>query len=261
MLFRSDRERLFEELNDDTAAVILQNPNFFGVIDDYGDVVEHCHERGVLVIESVYPVAMSVLKTPGENGADIAVGEGQSLGIPLGFGGPYLGFMAATSKLVRRMPGRMAGRTVDRDGRESFVLTLQAREQHIRREKATSNICTNQALCALRAHIYLSLLGKEGLKKVAELCMAKAAYARERFSSIPGVSVDEDNPTFNEFVLDLPIDAGEVAGMMVERGIAPGLPLGHFHEGMGNSMLVALTEKRTKHEIGVFAETLEEVLN
>jgi glycine dehydrogenase subunit 1 len=257
---QTDREHIRETLDDRTAAVILQNPNFFGVIDDHSDIVRRCHEQGILVIQSVYPVAMAMLKTPGEIGADIAVGEGQSLGIPLSFGGPYLGFMATTRKLVRRMPGRLAGRTVDSQGREAFVLTLQAREQHIRREKATSNICTNEALCALRAHIYLSLLGKQGLKDLAALCYAKACYARRRFSEIPGVEVMEASPTFNEFTVRLPRDAGSVAGELVERGIAPGLPLGQFYEGMENYMLVAVTEKRTKHEIGTFAESLEAVL-
>ncbi|MFW5871311.1 MAG: aminomethyl-transferring glycine dehydrogenase subunit GcvPA [Verrucomicrobiota bacterium] len=254
---QSDRDQIFKALDDDTAAVILQNPNFFGVIDDHSDIVEHCHKRGILAIQSVYPVAMSVLKSPGEIGVDIATGEGQSLGIPLAFGGPYLGFIATTSKLARRMPGRLVGRTKDsRDG-EAFVLTLQAREQHIRREKATSNICTNEALCALRAHAYLSLLGTGGLKQVAELCMAKAAYAGERIKAIPGVEVMEANPVFNEFTVKLPMDAGDLAGMMIERGIAPGLPLGRYYEGMDNYLLVALTEKRTKYEIGNFAETME----
>ena len=257
---QSDREHILEALTDDTAAVILQNPNFFGVIDDHGDLVEQCHSRGCLVIQSVYPVAMALLKPPGEIGVDIVTGEGQSLGNPLAFGGPYLGFMATTRKLVRKLPGRIVGRTKDRNGKQSFVLTLQAREQHIRREKATSNICTNQSLCALRSHIYLSLVGKEGLREVAELCHAKAHYAKQRFKQIPGVEVMESSPTFNEFTVRLPMDAGEPAGMLVERGIAPGLPLGPFYPGLERYLLVAVTEKRTKHEIGRFAEELEAVL-
>jgi glycine dehydrogenase subunit 1 len=238
---QSDREHILNALGDDVAAVILQNPNFFGVIDNHEDIVAHCHE-------------------PGAIGVDIAVGEGQSLGNPLAFGGPYLGFMATNKKLVRKMPGRIVGRTLDREGREAFVLTLQAREQHIRREKATSNICTNQALCALRAHMYLSLIGKEGLCEVARLCLAKAQYAKERFKAIPGVSVMESSPTFNEFTVRLPADAGVIAGRLVERGIAPGLPLGRYYPGMEHYLLVAVTEKRTKSEIGRYAEILEEVL-
>jgi len=257
---QTDRTHIIQSLDDNTAAVILQNPNFFGVIDNHKDIIDHCHARGILVIQSVYPVALAILKTPGEIGADIATGEGQSLGLPLAFGGPYLGFIATRMDLVRRMPGRLVGRTVDREGREAFVLTLQAREQHIRREKATSNICSNEALCALRAHAYLSLMGRQGLKRVAELCHAKARYAKERFKAIPGVEVLESSPTFNEFTVKLPHDAGETAGMLVERGIAPGLPLGRYYPGMDNYLLVAVTEKRTKHEIGMFAEMLEDVL-
>jgi glycine dehydrogenase subunit 1 len=230
-------------------------------MDDHTDIVRHCHERGILVIQSVYPIALGLLKTPGEIGADIATGEGQSLGIPLAFGGPYLGFMATTRALVRRLPGRLVGRTVDRLGREAFVLTLQAREQHIRREKATSNICTNESLCAIRAHAYLCLLGKQGLKRVAELCHAKAHYAKQRFDAIPGVSVMKASPTFNEFTVRLPADAGDVAGALVDQGIAPGLPLGRFYPGMDNYLLVAVTEKRTKAEIGRFAEALEAALS
>ncbi len=257
---QSDRERLLAELDDQTAAVVLQNPNFFGVIDDHTDLVAACHARGALAIQSVYPVALALLKTPGEIGVDIAVGEGQSLGIPLSFGGPYLGFMATTRALVRKMPGRLVGRTVDREGREAFVLTLQAREQHIRRNKATSNICTNQALCALRAHLYLSLLGKEGLREVASLCHAKTEHAKARFRQIPGVTVMDKSPTFNEFVIQTPTDTGELVGRLVERNIAPGLPLGRFFPGMSHYLLIAVTEKRTKYEIGLFAEELEAAL-
>jgi len=256
----ADRAGLFRALDSDTAAVILQNPNFFGVADRHEDIVRHCHERGILVIQSVYPVAMGLLCTPGEIGVDIATGEGQALGIPLSFGGPYLGFMAVRRDLVRRMPGRIAARTVDRRGREAFVLSLQAREQHIRREKATSNICTNEALCALRAHLYLSLLGRDGLQTVARLCHSKACYARTRIAAIRGVKVDQSTPIFNEFTAALPADAAETVGRMIERGIAPGLPLGRFHQGMENLLLIAVTEKRTRHEIGLLAETLEDVL-
>lgn len=257
---QSDRQQIFDALDEETAAVIVQNPNFFGAIDDHSDIVRHCHEKGTLVIQSVYPIAMAVLKTPGEMGVDIVTGEGQSLGIPLAFGGPYLGFMATTRQLVRKMPGRLVGRTVDRNGKEAFVLTLQAREQHIRREKATSNICTNEALCALRAHLYLSLLGKQGIKEVAGLCHAKARYAQERIDAIPGAEVMRSSPTFNEFMVRLPVSAGELVGRMIERGIAPGLPLGRFYPGMDEFLLVAVTEKRTKYEIGMLAENLEAVV-
>ncbi|MGQ9661581.1 MAG: aminomethyl-transferring glycine dehydrogenase subunit GcvPA [Kiritimatiellia bacterium] len=257
----TDRDCLFGKLNDDTGAIVLQNPNFFGIIDDHTDIVQHCHERGILVVQSVYPVALALIKTPGETGVDVATGEGQSLGNPLAFGGPYLGFLAVKKALVRRMPGRLVGRTVDAQGRDTYVLTLQAREQHIRREKATSNICTNEALCALRAHIYLSLLGRCGFEEVARLCHVKAEYAKERLKAVRGVMVVEAGPTFNEFVIRVPADAGEVVGLMVQRGIAPGLPLGRFYPQFRNHLLVAVTEKRTKYEIGVLAETLEAVLH
>jgi glycine dehydrogenase subunit 1 len=256
----ADRARLFAALDSDTAAVVLQNPNFFGIAGCDEDIVRHCHERDILVIQSVYPISMGLLRSPGEIGVDIVTGEGQSLGIPLSFGGPYLGFMATRKDLLRRMPGRLVARTTDSRGREAFVLSLQAREQHIRREKATSNICTNEALCALRAHVYLSLVGKEGLRHIARLCHSKAVYARDRLAAIKGVKVDKALPIFNEFAVTLPADAGETVGVMIERGIAPGLPLGCFFKGMENLLLVAVTEKRTKHEIGVLAETLEAVL-
>jgi glycine dehydrogenase subunit 1 len=257
---QSDREKLFAFLDEHTAAVLLQNPNFFGVIDDHADIVEKCHSMGILVIQSVYPVAMSVLKTPGEIDADIATGEGQSMGLPLSFGGPYLGFMATRKKFVRKMPGRLVGRTVDTSGREGFVLTLQAREQHIRREKAISNICSNEALCALRAHIYMCLMGNEGLREVALQSMAKADYAKQRFNLVPALKVMDSSPTFNEFTIRLPLDAGEVAGRMIERGFAAGFPLGRYYPGMENYLLVAVTEKRTKTEIGQLAEALEEAV-
>ncbi len=257
---RSDRKAITRLLDNDTAVLILQNPSFFGAIDNHADLVQECHSRGILVVQSVYPVAMAVLTTPGEIGVDIVTGEGQSLGIPLSFGGPYLGFMTTTRKLVRKMPGRVVGRTVDRDGREAFVLTLQAREQHIRREKATSNICTNEALCALRAHLYLSLVGRNGLKDAANLCRAKTRYAMERLKAVPKVEIVGTDEVFNEFVVKLPVDANTLTAGMLEHGVAPGLPLGLFYPDMQNMLLVTVTEKRTKDEIDCLAETMESVL-
>ncbi|MFC1807153.1 aminomethyl-transferring glycine dehydrogenase subunit GcvPA [Candidatus Omnitrophota bacterium] len=254
------REEIYKHLDDETAAVILQNPNFFGAIDDHTDIVEKAHEHGALVIQSVYPVAMGILKTPGEMGVDIATGEGQSLGIPLSFGGPYLGFMAAKEKLLRKMPGRIVGGSVDKDGKRAFVLTLQAREQHIRREKATSNICSNEALCALRAVIYLSLVGKEGLVELAQLNHDKCEYAKSVLGKIKGVGVKASSPTFNECAIVLPKNADKVVQSLIERGFAGGFPLGRFYKDMENYLLVAVTEKRTKREIDKFAEALGEVL-
>jgi glycine dehydrogenase subunit 1 len=254
------RDLVGEYLDDRTAAVILQNPSFFGAIDDHSDVVQMAHAVGALAVMSCYPIALGLLKAPGEMDVDIAAGEGQSLGLALSFGGPYLGFMATRRRFIRQMPGRLSGATVDAAGRRGFVLTLQTREQHIRRQKATSNICTNEALCALAALAYMSLLGKEGLRQVAGLCADKAAYCRQRLAAVPRVRVWPDAPTFNEFAVDLPIDAGEAVGRLIEQGFAAGFPLGRYYGGMERSLLVAVTEKRTKEEIGRFADALEGVL-
>ena len=257
---QSSREEIFKHLDDKTAAVILQNPNFFGAIDDYTDIVNKTHEAGALAIQSVYPISMGMLKTPGEMGFDIATGEGQSLGIPLSFGGPYLGFMSVKKEHVRQMPGRIVGATIDKDGKRGFVLTLQTREQHIRREKATSNICSNEALCALRAVIYLSLIGKTGLKELATLNYDKAEFAKSVLEKIPGVTVKRSSPTFNEFTICLPKNADDVVCKMVDKGFAAGFPLGRFYKGMDNYLLLAVTEKRTKEEILKFGDSLEAVL-
>jgi len=256
----ADRDEIAKRIDKETAAVMVQNPNFFGCIDDYSDLGQAAHDAGALMVVSAYPIALGILKTPGEMGADIAVGEGQSLGLPLSFGGPYLGYMAALQKHVRKMPGRIAGEAKDIEGKRGFVLTLQAREQHIRREKATSNICSNEALCALAASAYLTFLGKQGLREVAELCAAKAAYTRDRLLAIPGVTSRFDAPFFNEFVIDLPREAGDVIGKLIEKHLAAGFPLDRYYRDMGSSMLIAVTEKRTKEEIGMLADALEGIL-
>ncbi len=256
-----DRERIGAEANDATAALIVQNPNFFGVIDDVSDLAALVHGRGGLLVVSCYPISLGLLKPPGEMGADIVVGEGQSLGMPVSFGGPYLGFMATRRQYMRKMPGRIAGRTVDAEGREGFVLTLQAREQHIRREKATSNICTNEGLCALTALVYLSLLGKGGLPELARAIAERASYARKRLLQVPGVTMRR--PTrhyFNEFVIYLPMAADRVIRRLFRRGIAAGFPLGRYWPEMSNCLLVAITEKRTKQDIDYLAYTLEVLL-
>jgi glycine dehydrogenase subunit 1 len=257
---QSSRVELSKHLDDKTAAVILQNPNFFGAVDDYSDVVEKAHKVGALAIASVYPVSLGMLKSPGEMGFDIATGEGQSLGIPLSFGGPYLGFMAVKAALVRQMPGRIVGATVDSEGKRGFVLTLQTREQHIRREKATSNICSNEALCALRAAVFVSLLGRDGLVELAEQNYQKAEFAKDQLSGLTGVQVKRTSPTFNEFTVLLPRHADEVVLRLIDKGFACGFPLGRFYKGMDNYLLVAVTEKRTKEEIRRLANSLEAVL-
>ncbi len=258
---QSDRQEIFKILNEQTAAIILQNPNFFGAIDDHSDITKKAHSLGVLVIESVYPISLGVLKTPGEMGADIVIAEGQSLGLPLNFGGPYLGFMTTRKVYIRKMPGRIVGETVDSQGRRSFVTTLQAREQHIRREKATSNICTNVSLCALQALIFMTLLGKQGIKNLAQLNFQKAEFAKQALSNIKGLEVKRSSPTFNEFTVCLSKDASGVVKEMIKKGFAAGFPLGRYYPGMENYMIIAVTEKRTKEEILKFAQCLEEVLN
>jgi len=258
---QANREAILKLLDDKTAGVIVQNPNFFGLIDDYTDLAEAAHAKGALLICSSYPISLGILKTPGEMGADIVTGEGQSLGMPMSFGGPYLGFMATRKKYVRKMPGRIVGETTDDRGRRGFVLTLQAREQHIRRDKATSNVCTNQALCALIALVYLSLLGRDGLRETAQLCADKASYAYRKLTAIKGVRPHfRAKWFFNEMVLELPCEASEVIGRLIEKGIAAGFPLSRYYKNMDNAILIAVTEKRTKEQIGVLAEALEAVL-
>jgi glycine dehydrogenase subunit 1 len=257
---QSSRQELDHMLDKNTAVVILQNPNFFGAIDDFTDIIERAHKVGALALVSVYPISLGVLKTPADMGADIVTGEGQSLGLPLNFGGPYLGFMAARKKFIRKMPGRIVGETVDAQGRRCFVNTLQAREQHIRREKATSNICTNVSLCALQAAIFMAMVGKNGLKEMAQLNLDKAEYAKQVLSKIKGVEVKRSAPTFNEFTVHLPKDASKVVAAMMKKGFAAGFPLGRYYPGMERYLLVAVTEKRTKDEIDRYAKALQEVL-
>lgn len=256
-----DLAALTKALDADTAAVVVQNPNFFGTLHDFTALFAAARAAGVVSLISVYPVLQSVLKSPGEMGADVAVAEGQSLGLPLSFGGPYLGIMTCNKELVRQMPGRMVGRTVDTEGRTGYVLTLQAREQHIRRQKATSNICSNQALCALRALMHLCLLGQEGLTRTAELSMERAHYAAERLTAIPGVKLlGGDAPFGNEFAVSLPVNAYQVIDKLSARGVVPGFPLGRYYAGLENALLVACTEKTSMESIGIFAEMLRGAL-
>jgi len=257
----ASNDEIARHMNGSTAAVVVQTPNFFGCIEDFTNLAALAHEHGALLVVSCYPIALGLIKTPGAMGADIVTGEGQSLGLPLSFGGPYLGFMACRRKDVRKMPGRLAGRTVDRLGRDGFVLTLQAREQHIRREKATSNICTNEGLCALTSLVYMSLLGKTGLQTLARLCADKAWYAQQKLLSIPGVQLHFPRHWyFNEFVLELPSHVDRVIRELLHRGISAGFPLVRYYPNMTNALLVAVTEKRTKEEIDYFAHVLENIV-
>jgi glycine dehydrogenase subunit 1 len=243
-----------------TAALVVQTPNFYGCLEDVAAAAEIAHAAGALLVVVADPVNLGVLEGPGKLGADIVVGEGQGLGVPVGFGGPNLGVFAAKSELVRRMPGRLVGATVDRDGKRGFVLTLQTREQHIRRAKATSNICTNVALCALMATIYLSTLGRRGLVKVGELSTAKAHYAAERLAKIPGASLRFNAPFFKEFALKLPKAPDRVIPRLAKQGFLAGVPLKTFDRALTDCLLVAVTEKRTKAEIDAFAAALEKAV-
>ncbi len=252
----TDLDALRKAVGDATAAVVVQYPNFFGCLEDVRAASEIAHAAGALLVVVADPINLGLLTPPGALGADIVVGEGQGLGVPLSFGGPNLGVFAAKRELVRRMPGRLVGATVDRDGRRGFVLTLQTREQHIRREKATSNICTNVALCALMATIYVSILGKHGLRRVGELSTAKAHYAAAELAKIPGVRLRFGAPFFKEFTLELPKAPERVVKRLLRDRILAGVPLKSFDRTMKQSLLVAVTETRTREEIDAFAAAL-----
>lgn len=246
---KADLEELEGALTPDTAAVILQTPNFFGIIEEVGKIAELVHKNKSLLIVSCDPISLAILKPPGELGADIAVGEGQPLGSPLGFGGPYLGFFAVRSELMRKMPGRIVGETVDRNGRRAFTLTMQTREQHIRREKATSNICSNQALNALAATVYLTAMGREGLKKVAALCARKAHYAYMELIKTGLFSPVFNAPFFKEFAVRYRGDISKLNRGLLKERILGGYDLGGRYGELKNCWLLAVTEKRTKEEI------------
>jgi glycine dehydrogenase subunit 1 len=252
----TDVAALRKVVSDSTAAVVLQHPNFFGCLEDIAAAAEIAHTAGALLIVSADPVNLGLLTPPGALGADIVVGEGQGLGVPMSFGGPNLGVFAAKQDLVRRMPGRLVGATVDLDGRRGFVLTLQTREQHIRREKATSNICTNVALCALMATIHLAIMGKRGLRAVAELSLAKAHYAAGEFTKVPGVRLRFPAPFFKEFTLQLPKSPERVVKRLLKEKILAGLPLKPLDRRYKDCLLVAVTEKRTREEIDRYSRAL-----
>jgi len=244
------------ELTEDVSAVIVQQPNFLGAVEDLEAIAQAAHAAGALAVTACDPLPLALLKTPGESGIDIAVGEGQSLGNRLDFGGPSFGFFAATEALMRRMPGRIAGETKDVDGKRGFVLTLQTREQHIRREKATSNICTAQALNALAGVIYLSWLGRRGVVELVELMLQRTAYARERLTALDGVFGLHDRPVVREFALELDAPVQRVIARCREHGVNPGYPLGRDYPEHENGLLVAITERRTRADIDRLVDTL-----
>jgi glycine dehydrogenase subunit 1 len=252
-------ESLIPLIDANTALVIVQYPDFFGRIYDYTKLIEAAHEAGALVCVAANPIALALLKTPGEMGADITAGEGQPLGIPLSYGGPYLGFFTTRKQYIHKMAGRLVGETVDSRGQRAFVLTLTAREQHIKRERATSNICTNQGLMALASAVYLSVLGQTGLRQVAELCYHKAHYAAGQIAKIPGYSLCFDAPFFHEFPVCCPQPVEAINDHLLEHGILGGYDLGRDYPSLKDHMLLAVTEMNTRDEIDALVDALSEV--
>jgi len=253
-----DLESFKAAVNKDVAAVIVQQPNFFGILEETEKLAQITHKAGAFFIACVNPISLGILQPPGEYGADIAVGEGQPLGNPVSFGGPHFGFFTVKEELLRKIPGRISGMTVDKVGRRAFVLTLQAREQHIRREKATSNICTNQALCALKGAIYLCLLGKEGIKKLALLNVKNAHQANERLLGIKGVRAFSGKPFFNEFALVIEKDKNRLKENLRKHRILGPLSIDGFYPELISSYLFAVTEKRTSADLEHLARAIEE---
>ncbi len=245
-------------VGDDVAAILVQQPNFFGCLEDAARLSEAAHAAGALLVACVDPISLGLLTPPGEYDADIVVGEGQGLGCPMGYGGPLLGFFACKNKYVRRLPGRIVGETTDVDGKRAFVMTLRTREQDIRRERATSNICTNEALYALAATVYLATMGKQGLKQVADLCLQKSHYAASEITRLPGYTLlFPGTPFFKEFAVRTPVDPELINARLLDRGIVGGLPLGPLYPEMGHALLLCVTEQRTKDEIDALVGVLE----
>jgi glycine dehydrogenase subunit 1 len=255
-----DGDALEKVLDDSCASLVVQSPNFFGVIEDLAACEQAVHGVGALLIASFSePLAFGILKPPGAYGADIVCGEGQSLGMPVGFGGPYLGILTCKKQLLRTMPGRVAGRTVDMQGRTAYVLTLTAREQHIRRDKATSNICTNQGLCALTAAAYLALLGKRGFRRLAVTNHERAEYAKGEITKLNGISLRFNGRTFNEFVINTSRDPALLEEKLLERRILPGIRLGRYDDKLGDCILVTVTEMNSREEIDTLCRALREI--
>lgn len=254
-----DLDALEKCLEKDVAGVLLQSPNFFGAVEKAEQIGKLAHDQGALFIMSVNPVSIGLLKSPGELGADIVVGEGQPFGNPLNYGGPYLGYLATRDKYVRRMPGRIVGATTDKNGKKGYVLTLQAREQHIRREKATSNICSNEALCALAFTIHLTGLGKKGLKDMANLNLQKAHYAAQEIAKLPGMRLAYDQPFFHEFVIETKVSPTQINQELLKDKIIGGLDLSRFYPELDHHLLFCVTETKSKADIDQLVARLGEV--
>uniref|UniRef100_A0A7V3V0A5 Probable glycine dehydrogenase (decarboxylating) subunit 1 n=1 Tax=candidate division WOR-3 bacterium TaxID=2052148 RepID=A0A7V3V0A5_UNCW3 len=257
--FLTDLNFLKTQITPDTAAVIIQHPNFFGYLEPVREIASQVHNVGALLVVAVDPISLGIIQPPGTYDADIAVAEGQSLGIPLALGGPYLGILTTKKKFIRNMPGRIAARTVDLEGKTGYVLALQTREQHIRRERATSNICTNQALCALAATVYLAWFGREGIKEVARHCLARASYLAGQIANISGFTLPARHRFFKEFVVQTPLPAKDLIAIGIKQGILPGVDLGRFAPEWQNLLLIAVTEKRTRQELDILIEFFKQV--
>ena len=256
----ADKEEIFANVDENTACYIFQNPNFFGSIEDKEEIIEFIHSKKALAVGSFYPISLGVLKSPGEMGVDIATAEGQSLGNYLSFGGPGFGIMATKKEFIRQLPGRIVAKTVDKEGRDAYVLTLQAREQHIRREKATSNICSNQNLMALRAAIFLTSLGKEGFKELSYLNLSKANYLKDELSKIDAIKVENKAEIFNEFVIRTPLRGELFLEEMAKKGIYGGINLENLDPNLKNQVLVSVTETKDKEMLDRYVELVRGIV-
>ncbi|XOB62197.1 aminomethyl-transferring glycine dehydrogenase subunit GcvPA [Campylobacterota bacterium DY0563] len=256
----SDYEKIESKIDDSVGGFLFQNPNFLGSINSYENIIEKLHKNKAIAVMSAYAVSLGVLKDPASMGVDIVTADGQCLGNYLSFGGPSFGLVATKEEYIRDLPGRIIGKTLDKDGKEIFVLTMQAREQHIRRHRATSNICSNQNLLALRSTIFLSLLGKEGFEELASTCHSKSEYLKNELSKLKDVEIFNSGETFNEFVIKTPCDATDLLEEMSKKGFYAGINLGNLFEGFENSILVTVTEKRTKEQMDMFVEALAQTL-
>jgi len=258
--YQTDRQAVLDKIDDTVAGYLFQNPNFFGTIDDFTAIIEKLHEHKALAVISAYPISLGMLKDPASVGADIFCADGQCLGNYMNFGGPSFGMIATKEKYIRDLPGRIIGRTLDKDENEIFVLTMQAREQHIRRHRATSNICSNQNLVAVRSTIFMSLLGQDGLSEMANLCFSKASYLKEELSKLEGVSVLNKENSFNEFVISTPLESDDLLNQLRDKGFYAGINLANIDSQFKNEILVSVTEKRTKEQMDALVSSIGEVL-
>jgi len=257
---KTDFSKVEEKIDNTVAAYLFQNPNFFGTVQDFTSIINKLHENKALAVMSAYPVSLGMLKDPGSLGVDIVSADGQCLGNYLSFGGPSFGMIATRQEYIRNLPGRIIGKTLDKDANEMFVLTMQAREQHIRRQRATSNICSNQNLLALRSTIFLSLIGRDGLSKMAQLCFDKSEYLKSQLSQIDGLTICNSAPTFNEFVIETKLSADDFLSQLSKLGFYAGINLSNLYDNSKNRVLISVTEKRTKEELDEFVKAVGGVL-